>query len=352
MMLDRINEVRAGYGLPGLRQDGRLAEAAVRHSRDMAAHSGLMHVGSDGSTSGERIAQAGYRARRWQEVVGWGFEGNIERMIDWWMNSPNHRPILLDGGLVEAGVGYVYAPGSEWGHYWTVDFAVPVKASYTAYAPVVVSSGDMGIDLLSYKLADPDCWRVIQMTRSDGTTHSEDIQDMELADGLFVRRKNTNGEWHRYDSSYFYLVHDTSPDVGTEGVARVYTLYKDNTPGAPKSRRRQSVGEVWRENGLHRVRFRARHDCRDLTENSGMAQNSSVITRFERNYTFNRYGQNLTFDEVIFERTGVETQIYGRKDGKSCGWIGWQAPWGSSEPVAIYWDRGRLTTEPNRYCGF
>lgn len=220
MMLDRINEVRAGYGLPGLRQDGRLAEAAVRHSRDMAAHSGLMHVGSDGSTSGERIAQAGYRARRWQEVVGWGFEGNIERMIDWWMNSPNHRPILLDGGLVEAGVGYVYAPGSEWRHYWTVDFAVPVKASYTAYAPVVVSSGDMGIDLLSYKLADPDCWRVIQMTHSDGTTHSEDIQDMELADGLFVRRKNTNGEWHRYDSSYFYLVHDTSPDVGIEGAAQ------------------------------------------------------------------------------------------------------------------------------------
>jgi hypothetical protein len=100
------------------------------------------------------------------------------------------------------------------------------------------------------------------------------------------------------------------------------------------------------------VQFRARGDCRPLAENSGEAQNHSVIERYERDYTFNRYGQSLTFEEVVWERTGVEVQIYGRMAGRSCGWIGWIAPWGSSEPVEVHWSRGRLAQEPDRVCGF
>ena len=205
-----------------------------------------------------------------------------------------------------------------------------------------------GVDLLRFKLADPDCWRVV---RHPGGAQ-EDVQDMELGGGLFVRRKGNNGEWHRYDDHYFYLVHDTSPAPGAEGIERVYTLTKDGVPGAPKSRRFQAVGEEWHEAGLHRVQFRARQGCRPLAENSGDAQNHSVIVRHERDYTFNGYGQGLTFDEVIWERTGAETQIYGWKDGRACGWIGWDAPWGSSEPVEIHWNRGRLGEEPERCCGF
>jgi hypothetical protein len=213
---------------------------------------------------------------------------------------------------------------------------------------VVVAPGVAMIDLLRFKVADPDCWRVVRHPEGN----QEDIQDMDLGGGLFVRRKNSLGEWYRYDDQFFYLVHDTSPAPGTEGIERVYTLYKDGKPGAPKSKRYQAVGEEWHEAGLHKVVFRAKDNCRPLGENSGDAQNHSTITRHERNYTFNRYGQALTFDEVIWEKTGVEMQIYGRKDGRACGWIGWDAPWGSSEPVEIHWNRGRATQEPSRICGF
>lgn len=217
----------------------------------------------------------------------------------------------------------------------------------TPPAPLPPPSGDL-IDLRQFKPAHPDCWRVVRNPQGQ----QEDVQDMQLGNGLFVRRKNSLGEWHRYDNTYFYLVHDTSPAPGSEGVERVYTLYKDGAAGAPKSAIQQVVGEKWFEIGLHHVQFRAKDNCRDLAENSGSAQNSSKIVRYERNYTFNGYGQNLTFDEVIWEQTGQETQIYGRKDGKSCGWIGWAAPWGSSEPVEIHWDRGRLTEEPDRFCNW
>jgi GH25 family lysozyme M1 (1,4-beta-N-acetylmuramidase) len=204
------------------------------------------------------------------------------------------------------------------------------------------------IDLYRFKVADPDCWRVVRMP--DG--RQEDVQDMDLGGGMFVRRKGNNGEWHRHNGQFFWLIHDTSPDVGDEGIPRVYTLYKNGVPGAPKSKVFQAVGEQWKEEGVHHVQFRAKADCRLLAENSGAASNSSIITRYEKNFTLNRYGQNLTFDEVIFEKTGVETQIYGRKDGRSCGWIGWSAPWGESEPVEIHWNRGRLTVEPKRWCNW
>ncbi|MDE8535510.1 M23 family metallopeptidase, partial [Staphylococcus aureus] len=230
---------------------------------------------------------------------------------------------------------------------WVVDPApyLPTPAEMSSLPPVPTGEA---IDLTRFKEADPYCWRVVRL--ADGRT--EDVQDKQLGSGLFVRRKGNNGEWHQRRADGYYLVHDTSPAPDSQGNERVYTLYKNNVAGAQKSRLSQRIGEGWQENGTHYVQFRAKSDCRNLSENSGNASNSSVITRRETNYTFNRYGQNLTFDEVIWEQTGQETQIYGRKNGKSCGWIGWSAPWGECEPVEIHWDRGILTQEPNRWCGW
>lgn len=368
-MIDALNDIRRRAGLPPLTENRQLAEAANVHVRDLASgrvNLADSHIGSDGSTVMQRVGRTGYRAAEVREMTGWGWQGDATRLVDYWMQSGTHWPIIHNAAVTEGGWSYLYAPGSLWGHYWVVVVARPVGAptpeppapapppgDYVVHVPVVAGgrvvppSGPV-IDLLRFKLADPDCFRVVR--HPSGA--QEDVQDLELGGGLFVRRKGGNGEWHRYDDQYFYLVHDTSPDVGSEGIERVYTLYKDGVPGAPKSRRYQAVGEQWHEQGLHRLRFRARYGCGDLAENSGDARNTSVITRHERNYTFNRYGQGLTFDEVVWEQTGVETQIYGRKDGRSCGWIGWVAPWGSSEPVEVHWNRGRLAREPERVCGF
>lgn len=369
-MTMEINAARTARGLKPLAVRKELIAAAREHALDMSTHNGMVHIGSDGSDGGARIAKAGYdwTPGQWGEIVGWGFGGNVASMVNWWLSSPGHAPYLLAENVDDIGVGYVAAPGSLWGHYWTVDFGRTAAAPeppppfpegpmpYHSYAPVVGASDahaptnvvTAAIDLLRFKVADADCWRVVR--HPSGA--QEDVQDLELGDGMFVRRKGNNGEWHRYDTGYFSLIHDTSPAVGTGGVERVYTLYKDGVPGAPKSRRFQVLGQEWVEDGLHRVQFRAKRGCGLLAENSGMAQNRSVITRYERGYTFNRYGQVLTFDEVVWEKTGVELQIYGRKDGRGCGWIGWSAPWGESEPVEIHWDRGRLAAEPNRWCGF
>lgn len=204
------------------------------------------------------------------------------------------------------------------------------------------------IDLRRFMQADAHCWRVVR--HGDGS--QEDVQDMALGGGLFVRRKNGLGEWWRVDDDYFYLIHDTSPAPGSDGMQRVYTLTKNGRPGAPKNRVTQRVGEAWQEAGTHHVQFRAAAGCMALTENSGEAQNLAAVTRYEMSYTFNRYGQHLTFDEAVWLQTGAETQIYGRIDGRAAGWIGWEAPWGASEVVEVHWDRGVMTEEPERYCSW
>ena len=140
-MLDALNAARAARGVGALRGDERLAAAARAHSEDMAAHPGMVHYGSDGSDGGERMRRAGYAWTTWGEVVGWGFEGQIEPMVNWWLNSPEHARRILDADMVDAGIGYATGLG-PWGHYWTVNLARGDSGGYSEYyIPAVYAGG-------------------------------------------------------------------------------------------------------------------------------------------------------------------------------------------------------------------
>lgn len=132
-MIDRINEARAAHGLPPLAENAMLTQAAHDHAADLSRNDWLIeqrrwHDGSDGSTIGERLTRAGYRAARWSEITGHGFGGDDARMMDWWLASPVHRAAILSHDVTEAGAVKLYAPGSDWGYYWAVEFARPVAA--------------------------------------------------------------------------------------------------------------------------------------------------------------------------------------------------------------------------------
>jgi uncharacterized protein YkwD len=55
-----INQEREKVGVPSLALSEELANAARRHSHDMATNSFLSHFGSDGSDPDTRIKDAGY----------------------------------------------------------------------------------------------------------------------------------------------------------------------------------------------------------------------------------------------------------------------------------------------------
>jgi uncharacterized protein YkwD len=126
-LFDRLNAIRADYGLAPFSYSTALEVAAQRHTNDMQANSWRSHRGTDGTMYYDRMVAAGYRpASRWgaaNETIGWG--NNLDRQITWWMNSPVHRGIILSSKYTEIGIGYGGNPAQRWGHWWTVDYGIP-----------------------------------------------------------------------------------------------------------------------------------------------------------------------------------------------------------------------------------
>jgi uncharacterized protein YkwD len=109
---------------PPLTMAPALMAAASLHSLDMAARGTLGHDGSDGSSSADRIARAGYAWRAAGENVASG-QRDAETAVKGWLESPGHCATLMDARFTETGVAYALAPNKNPAVYWTQVFAAP-----------------------------------------------------------------------------------------------------------------------------------------------------------------------------------------------------------------------------------
>ena len=132
-VVELLNQLRAEHGLEPLTVDGRLVQAAQRHTRDMAVGRFLEHDGSDGSTVMSRVEQAGYEWRTVSENIAAG-QPIPDSVVVSWMRSPPHRANILEPTMKHVGIGY-YLTDDKYGHYWTADFAA------TPGRPQVTMSG-------------------------------------------------------------------------------------------------------------------------------------------------------------------------------------------------------------------
>jgi uncharacterized protein YkwD len=77
-----------------------LARAAASHNQDMVTNHFLSHTGSDGSTPQTRMAAYGWNVG---EIIynGNGSYSTPRAAVNWWMNSPGHRALILNPGYRE-----------------------------------------------------------------------------------------------------------------------------------------------------------------------------------------------------------------------------------------------------------
>jgi uncharacterized protein YkwD len=103
-LLDEINRARAAHGLPALRIDGTLEQAARAHSRDMLRRGYFGH-----GDFGRRLASFGARGPAVGENLGWGVgaRGTAQAIVAGWLASPGHRANLLRRGFRRVGLGRV-----------------------------------------------------------------------------------------------------------------------------------------------------------------------------------------------------------------------------------------------------
>jgi uncharacterized protein YkwD len=120
-LLIYINEARRQFDLVPLNLVPELSSAAQEHTIDMARFAYTGHAGADGSTPAERLLQFGYPRGYAGEATAWGFE-YPHQAVEFWVNSPAHRRIILNAAATDVGVGFSFdfsAP-SVW--YWAAEF--------------------------------------------------------------------------------------------------------------------------------------------------------------------------------------------------------------------------------------
>jgi uncharacterized protein YkwD len=118
------NQERASRGLAPLQANDALMRAAAAHSLDMATHNFVDHVGSDGSTPGQRITRASYAWQAYGENIAAGY-ATAQQVVAAWMGSAGHRANILNPDFQHIGVAYVYRSGTTYGGYWTQVFGRP-----------------------------------------------------------------------------------------------------------------------------------------------------------------------------------------------------------------------------------
>jgi uncharacterized protein YkwD len=106
-LLDEINRIRAVNGLPAMRADWRLKQAARLHSNDMLrknyfGHQGFMY----------RIRRVRARGPHFSENIAMvaGSTTNARLIVQMWMDSPPHRANLLRFGFRRIGLSALVGP--------------------------------------------------------------------------------------------------------------------------------------------------------------------------------------------------------------------------------------------------
>ena len=126
------NQIRAGRGLPLLRENAKLRRAANAHSADMVSRGFFDHTAPGGSTFVQRIFAARYASNRvaWSlgENLAWGTGplATPREIMNAWMGSPGHRANVVKRSYREIGIGIELGTptaGAD-GATYTTDFGV------------------------------------------------------------------------------------------------------------------------------------------------------------------------------------------------------------------------------------
>jgi uncharacterized protein YkwD len=129
-MLDAVNSFRAQARTCGasiypaavaLTWKCKLESAALTHSMDMANNNFFSHTGSNGSTVGSRVTNAGYSWSTVGENIAAG-HASVSSVMQGWIDSPGHCANMMNSNFQNLGSAKVSNASSRYGVYWTQVF--------------------------------------------------------------------------------------------------------------------------------------------------------------------------------------------------------------------------------------
>ena len=113
-IVSELNTARTQRALRPLRPNAQLRAAAYRHSAEMLTHAYFSHASSDGGSFSKRVTRF-YRPPRHgayaiAENLLWRSPSvSANQVVSLWLESPEHRSILLSPRWRDVGVAAVHA---------------------------------------------------------------------------------------------------------------------------------------------------------------------------------------------------------------------------------------------------
>lgn len=121
-MLQRINELRAENDLEPLTLSQPLGVASEIKASEMADQDYLAHISPDGQTPRELLEEVGYT---YNTTIGENIAAGMksaEATFEQWLNSPEHREIMLNEEFTTVGIGRAHNPEAKYDWYWAAEF--------------------------------------------------------------------------------------------------------------------------------------------------------------------------------------------------------------------------------------
>lgn len=115
----KVNEERAKKGIAPLKTSPLLNQLAQIRSDEITTL--FSHTRPDGTDGYDIIYEYGLSYSHCGENIAAG-QRNPEDVMNTWINSSGHYANIMNANYNYIGVGFVYAPNSEYGYYWTQIF--------------------------------------------------------------------------------------------------------------------------------------------------------------------------------------------------------------------------------------
>lgn len=120
-VVELTNKERKKRGFGELKVNDCLMKSAAWMAEDISKRSELSHRDSKGRMARDRIPTFGY--------VDWTNLGenlaagptSPEELIEMWIDSPSHYKVMMSADAKEIGIGYTFAPKSEFVKYWVMN---------------------------------------------------------------------------------------------------------------------------------------------------------------------------------------------------------------------------------------
>lgn len=127
-ILVEVNRVRRMRGLGPLRASASLGTAALHHSRSMALKGYFRHSSADGGPFWRRLKYyypvSGYHSWHVGENLLWmSPDVDAKKAVSMWLESREHRKIMLDPDFRELGLSAVHANAAQ-GDYHGLDVTI------------------------------------------------------------------------------------------------------------------------------------------------------------------------------------------------------------------------------------